>query len=232
MSNSIIEMIRSKHEEIEQLEKALSKAIAFKENNPKEKVTAEIIIKKCVDLTQKRSKEILSLYEDKDKSFKKEAQVFLGKKLEREDITNKRQADVWYNFYEKIKEIKRQNYNELNPLETNENIPGDKIFSLMLEEENGRQLFTNEENKGTCIDLHFLYQNYINVKGIYEYNDSKIIDYLTYISTFHNLSNIPLKIKMSKDYLEYLQSLNKYLKDYFRKVNPLIDFDEIQDIID
>jgi hypothetical protein len=33
MSNSILELIRSKHEDIEHLEKALSKAISFKENN-------------------------------------------------------------------------------------------------------------------------------------------------------------------------------------------------------
>jgi hypothetical protein len=35
MSNSIIELIRTKQEEIEHLEKALAKAIAFKENNVK-----------------------------------------------------------------------------------------------------------------------------------------------------------------------------------------------------
>jgi predicted neutral ceramidase superfamily lipid hydrolase len=33
MSNNIIEHIRSKHEEIEQLEKALAKAITYKDNN-------------------------------------------------------------------------------------------------------------------------------------------------------------------------------------------------------
>ena len=33
MSNSILELIRSKHEDIEHLEKALAKAISFKENN-------------------------------------------------------------------------------------------------------------------------------------------------------------------------------------------------------
>jgi hypothetical protein len=33
MSNSILELIRTKQEEIENLEKALSKAIAFKESN-------------------------------------------------------------------------------------------------------------------------------------------------------------------------------------------------------
>ena len=52
MSNTVMEILRSKHEEVEQLEKALSKAIAFKDNNPKEKVIAEIVIKKCLDLIQ------------------------------------------------------------------------------------------------------------------------------------------------------------------------------------
>ncbi len=33
MSNSILELIRTKHEDIEHLEKALSRAIAFKESN-------------------------------------------------------------------------------------------------------------------------------------------------------------------------------------------------------
>jgi hypothetical protein len=33
MSNSILEVIRFKQEEIENLEKALSKAVMFKENN-------------------------------------------------------------------------------------------------------------------------------------------------------------------------------------------------------
>ena len=36
MSNTILETLRSKHEEIEQLEKSLSKAITYKDNNPKE----------------------------------------------------------------------------------------------------------------------------------------------------------------------------------------------------
>ena len=46
MSNTLLEIIRSKHEEIEQLEKALSKGISYKEKNPKERVFAEMIIKK------------------------------------------------------------------------------------------------------------------------------------------------------------------------------------------
>jgi hypothetical protein len=33
MSNTIIEMIRSKNEELEHLEKALTKSIAYKDNN-------------------------------------------------------------------------------------------------------------------------------------------------------------------------------------------------------
>ena len=80
MSNTILENLRSKHEEVEQLEKALAKALTYKENNPKERVTAEIIIKKCIEQIQKRSRELISLYEDKDGLYREEIQVLLGKK--------------------------------------------------------------------------------------------------------------------------------------------------------
>ena len=61
------------------------------------------------------------------------------------------------------------------------------MFNMLLDECNSKPIFTAEENKGRCIDLHTLYQTYINIKGIYEYNNSKVIDYLTYINSFEKL---------------------------------------------
>ena len=116
MSNTILENLRSKHEEVEQLEKALAKALTYKENNPKERVTAEIIIKKCIEQIQKRSRELISLYEDKDGLYREEIQVLLGKKHYSESsqsLLNKtsknsssfshhrKEGDYWINFYEK-----------------------------------------------------------------------------------------------------------------------------------
>ena len=41
---------------------------------------------------------------------------------------NQRKPDVWYNFYQKIKEIKIINKRDLNSNETNDNINYEKIF--------------------------------------------------------------------------------------------------------
>ena len=247
MSNTILENLRSKHEEVEQLEKALAKALTYKENNPKERVTAEIIIKKCIEQIQKRSRELISLYEDKDGLYREEIQVLLGKKHYSESSQSllnktsknsssfshhKKEGDYWINFYEKLKEIKMINKRSVTTNELNENLTGDKMFNMLLDECNSKPIFTAEENKGRCIDLHTLYQTYINIKGIYAYNNSKVIDYLTYINSFEKLEKIPLNIKLQKEYKEYLVSLLKYLKEFFSKVQPLIDFNEVQDIID
>lgn len=244
MSNTILEMIRSKHEEIEQLEKALAKAITFKENNPKERVPGEMIIKKCLEQVQQKSRELIGLYEDKEGLYREEMQVLLGKKhfLESsQSLLNKnissssiqhKKPDIWINFYEKLKEIKHINKRNVTTNELNENLTGDKIFSTLLDEVNSKPLFTFDENKGRCVDLHILYQTYINIKGIYDFNNKKVIDYLTYVSNFEKLEKIPLNIKLQASYKEYLVSLLKYLKEFFSKSQPLVDFNEIQDIID
>ena len=124
MSNTILETLRSKHEEIEQLEKSLSKAITYKDNNPKERVSAENIMKKCINKIQSLSKELIELYEDKDGLYREETQILIGNKHYLEssfsllhshknsDNKNKtkRKCDVWSNFYDKLKEIKYERF--------------------------------------------------------------------------------------------------------------------------
>ena len=38
---------------------------------------------------------------------------------------------------------------------------------------------------------------------------------------------IPLYIKQTSQYAEYVESLNDYLKDFFKRSKPLVDFSEI-----
>ena len=256
MSNTILETLRSKHEEIEQLEKSLSKAITYKDNNPKERVSAENIMKKCINKIQSLSKELIELYEDKDGLYREETQILIGNKHYLEssfsllhshknsDNKNKikRKCDVWSNFYDKLKEIKDTNKRIANNNEINENISGDKMFNMMLDEVNNKPIFSSEENKGRCVDMHFLYQKWINIKGIVDYhnqnNNNGIshhyygLDYLTYMNTFDNFESVSSTSKNTKEYKGYLISLLKYLKEFFIKVNPLLDHHEIQEIID
>jgi splicing factor 3A subunit 3 len=153
----------------------------------------------------------------------------------------KRKADIWVNFYDKIKEIKILNKsgNDINHSTT-----GDKIFNNLLSEINLKTLFTNEENFGKCLDLHELYHEYINIPNIFnnDNNDkNKVIfnmenivklNYLNYIKNIDNFKNIPIKVKKSEEYIKYIKHLAQYLKSFFVKIYPLINFNEIQDIID
>lgn len=264
MSNTILELIRHKYEEIEQYEKAISKAFGYKDNNPNESIISETIIKNCQDKIQQNSRDIIDLFEDKNEIFKQEKLIMTGNidylnsklcllKPNNPNINNnyygnlltkKRKSDIWVNFYDKIKEIKLLNKsgNDINHSTT-----GDKIFNNLLSEINPKTLFTNDENFGKCLDLHELYHNYINIPGMFNSNlnlsdNTKLlsgdntnfvkIDYLDYIKNIDSFKNIPLKVKKSKEYIEYIKNLTKYLKEFFVKIYPLVNFNEIQDIID
>ena len=261
MSNTILEQIRHKYEEIEQYEKAISKSLTYRDNNPNESIVSETIIKRCQDKIQQNSRDIIDLFEDKSENFKQEKLIMTGNTdymnsklclLKPTNINNsnnyysnllmkKRKADIWVNFYDKIKEIKILNKsgNDINHSTT-----GDKIFNNLLSEINLKTLFTNEENFGKCLDLHELYHEYINIHNIFnnDNNDkNKVIfnmenivklNYLNYIKNIDNFKNIPIKVKKSEEYIKYIKHLAQYLKSFFIKIYPLINFNEIQDIID
>ena len=269
MSNTILEQIRHKYEEIEQYEKAISKSLSYRDNNPNESVVSETIIKRCQDKIQQNSRDIIDLFEDKSENFKQEKLIMTGNMdymdsklclLKPTNISNsnnyysnllmkKRKADIWVNFYDKIKEIKMLNKsgNDINHTTT-----GDKIFNNLLSQINLKTLFTNEENFGKCLDLHELYHEYINIPNIFNNNNKyknininsnnflvnenmneiAKFDYLNYLKNLDNFKNIPTNVKNTDEYIKYIKHLTQYLKSFFVKIYPLVNFNEIQDIID
>ena len=270
MSNTILEQLRHKYEEIEQYEKVISKSLTYRDNNPNESIVSETIIKRCQDKIQQNSRDIIDLFEDKNENFKQEKLIMTGNidymnsnlcLLKPININNnnnyysnllmkKRKADIWVNFYDKIKEIKMLNKsgNDINHSTTS-----DKIFNNLISDINLKTLFTNEENFGKCLDLHELYHEYINIPNIFNssINNKKLsntnsnqillkenmediikLDYLNYLKNIDNFKNIPLKIKKSEEYIKYIKHLAQYLKSFFVKIYPLVNFNEIQDIID
>lgn len=80
--------------------------------------------------------------------------------------TSNRTPDVWLNFYEKVKEVKYINRKILNNNEFIEHINYEKIFTSSLEEINNKPIFSAEENKGKCVDLHEIYQKFMNLKKV------------------------------------------------------------------
>ncbi|XP_031572757.1 splicing factor 3A subunit 3-like [Actinia tenebrosa] len=79
--------------------------------------------------------------------------------------------------------------------------------------------FTDEEGYGKYLDLHEVYDMFLNLKGI------ERIDYLTYLDNFDRLFDIP-KEKKNTDYKRYIQAMFDYLYGYFQRVEPLYDVDK------
>ena len=96
MSSSRLELLRSAFEGIESFEKALAQAFAYKEKyvyyvhlncliQPKETVVCDLLIYKFQQNIQKKSKEILSIYNDQEGLLRDENDIFSGQKFNSEE---------------------------------------------------------------------------------------------------------------------------------------------------
>lgn len=79
--------------------------------------------------------------------------------------------------------------------------------------------FTDEEGYGKYLDLHESFTKYINLKGVEK------VDYVTYLTLFDRLFELPKEIKKQAEYRTYLQGLVDYLVEYVARVQPLVDLD-------
>lgn len=77
--------------------------------------------------------------------------------------------------------------------------------------------------------MHHLYLEFNNLKKIKSSKDYKIGDYLWYLQNFEQFHEIPLSLKEKeyKKYKKYLYNLTEYLKDFFKRVQPLTDFNVV-----
>lgn len=141
--------------------------------------------------------------------------------------------DVWGNFYEKYQEIDQfhNKYNQATLIADHDNLDAESMFNKIMEEiiEYCDKHFTMEEGNGKYVDLHSLYQQFCNIKKLRQLNVIKSEDYLTWLQNFDKLYLVPLYLKNSTKYEEYLQSMKNYLVQYFKKTQPLVDWSKIED---
>ena len=80
--------------------------------------------------------------------------------------------------------------------------------------------FTDEEGYGKFLDLHQCSDQYVNLKGI------ERIDYISYLTAFDKLFEIPKDKKGSMDYRVYLGTLLNYLYEFTKRTKPLMDLSD------
>jgi uncharacterized NAD(P)/FAD-binding protein YdhS len=121
MSNNKIELLRSACELVENSEKVLAMAFQHRtkfqaqaeaeasteksEVKTHNQVWWDMLIHRMTRTIQKKSAEIIELYEDLDGEFKKEQSVFAGHIRANSDGQDYQDSDVWDNFYTKLNDI-------------------------------------------------------------------------------------------------------------------------------
>ncbi|CAG2164329.1 unnamed protein product [Oppiella nova] len=83
--------------------------------------------------------------------------------------------------------------------------------------------FTDEEGYGKFLDLNHCFEKYLNLKSVDR------IDYLSYLSLFDQLFDVPKDRKLNADYVRYLETLLDYLQDYCSRVKPLLSLPTIME---
>jgi len=226
MSSSVLEQIRDFLEDIETLEKSISKELQYKSENPKESVLTDHKIKNLIELTQTKSVESLALINDADGLKKEELAILEGKKA-----TNPQKApDVWLNFYDRLKDIKDY-HRKYIPQGTMYQPRDDEYFiNNVFEPPFEKPQFTGEEANGKFVDMHNLYLEFINLKKIKESYESQVGDYLWYLQHFDQFQEISYSAKDKEfaKYKRYLKNVAEYLKDFFCRTQPLTDFSVIE----
>jgi len=254
MSGTIIERLRSLHEEVEILEKATAKAFHYKDDNPKDGAIADHLAKRFINEAQKKSIEILKIYADKDELKKAEIEVLAGQRdiwwqhenqvffklsiltfvKENNQNIEKKPSDVWVNYYTKLKETREHCSKVTETMgDISENPSVEATFDAALTEIKREcdKLFTAEEGNGRFVDMYHLYNAFINLKKLQKEDPKKpnfeIGDYLNYLQNLHKLKEIPLSLK-DAPYVNYIDSLYNYLTGFIKKSQPLLDYEKFE----
>ena len=94
------------------------------------------------------------------------------------------------------------------------------------------KIFSGEEGHGKYLDLHKHYFAFCRLSKLRKLNLIKSDDYLSWLQNFDKFNIVPLYIKQTSQYAEYVKNLVDYLKDFFCRSKPLVDFSEISEQVE
>lgn len=194
----------------------------------------DMLINDLTETMHKKSKEVVTIYEDADQSFKAENAVYVGAKaLKKMDENRARQKvpSVWDNFYDNLEEIDNYHarYDSAAEIAPQENLESEVLFAQRMEHvlDLADKIFSGEEGHGKYLDLHRHFFAFCRLSKLRKLGLIKSDDYLSWLQNFDKFNLVPLYIKQTSQYCEYVTNLVEYLKDFFRRSKPLLNFTEL-----
>ncbi|KAL0299670.1 UNVERIFIED_CONTAM: Splicing factor SF3a60 [Sesamum calycinum] len=211
MSSTLLEVTRASHEEVERLERLVVKDLQTDPPTNKDRLHQSHRVRNMIEQITSTTHKLIEIYEDKDNARKDEIAALGGQSSTSANV------NVFSAFYDRLKEIRE--YHRRHPaaryvVDTNDE------YEQLLKEEPVIE-FTGEEAFGRYLDLHELYNDYINSKF------GKQIEYSAYLDVFSDPARISRKLKLTRQYQEYMQKLLEYLVYFFERTEPLQDLDRI-----
>ncbi len=251
MASSALEGLRSAHEDLENIEKAVSKIMLEKHKNQKLAVSVDHCIKYLMDQAQGKSQSVLDLYEDKDGARKEDINMLAGTRPDGK-------GDVWTNFYDKIKEVKDYH----RRFAVNSGMPevhnSEWFYKNAVAADESDQLFSAEEDHGRRLDLHAVYSQWANLKKLRQlrvklFREAAIVrlkkkepgasqeeliamadeayeevDYVSWLKTLDQFHEVPRALKYRcADYADYVSNLCSTLRGTLEKSQPLLDLTKV-----
>ncbi|KAH9938371.1 uncharacterized protein B0H18DRAFT_1112538 [Fomitopsis serialis] len=226
--DSIIEVQRHTHEEIEQFERALYTILSKPQPSHESRLQVEHKTSQLLDRLTSRLVGLNNLYEDQD-----------TRKIEINSLSAppQQQSDLSA-FYARLGRI-QEHYAKypdaivggFDPeltafLEEGQETGGDEEYE---EDDPVALLFSGEEAYGKYLDLYANHTAYNNLKNI-----GKRIGYLQYLDALLAAqsgpvhSELPADCRLTRDYELYIRALHTYLVSFTRRAQPLVDMESQQ----
>ncbi|KAG8381154.1 hypothetical protein BUALT_Bualt06G0092900 [Buddleja alternifolia] len=210
MSSTLLEVTRASHEEVERLERLIVKDLQAEPPSNKDRLYQSHRVRNMIEQITSTTHKLIEIYEDKDNARKDEIAALGGQSSTSANV------NVFSAFYDRLKEIRE--YHRRHPAARYVDTTDE--YEQLLKEEPIIE-FTGEEAFGRYLDLHELYNDYINSKF------GKQIEYSAYLDIFSEPDTIPHKLKLTRQYREYTQKLLEYLIYFFERTEPLQDLERI-----
>jgi splicing factor 3A subunit 3 len=203
MSETLLEKTRAAHEDIELFKRAASLAMMDDARSHRDNMNQVHWMNNFTDKICDRYQTLHNIYEDKHGDRQREIQdMAMGGKG----------PQLFSTFYEQLKEIKE--FHRKSPYLSIERPEAEQLLNNL---EGVDNLFSGEESFGKYLDLHPFFQQFINLTNV------ERVDYIEYLERFSSFPDRD-SVKNQK-YVEYVDSLCKYLVNFVKRTQPMYDID-------
>jgi len=224
--DSIIEVQRQTHEELEQYERALYTVLSRPQNAHQTRIQNEHKASQILDRIASRVTTLHSTYRDQD-----------ARNVEIDAISTPSQPGDLSHFYARLGKVQEHHnkypdagadgveqeiaalLEEVNPEDYDEYVYEDSVANI----------FSGEEVYGRYLDLHANHTTFNNLKNV-----GKRLGYLQYLDALllaekgHIHADISKETRFGRDYETYIGALHTYLTSFIRRTQPLLDINSKQ----